>query len=119
VNKTERSPATTDGSANPLVVLVTASSSDEAARIARALVDERLAACANLVPGVTSIYRWQGRIEEAAEVLLIIKTDRRQLDAVIRRVGALHSYTVPEVVAVSIAGGAAPYLDWLDTEVAR
>lgn len=100
------------------MVLVTAGGVDEAARIARALVDEGLAACTNIVPGVTSVYRWQGRVEQASEILLIIKTDRRQLDAVIDRVCALHSYAVPEVVAVRIDGGAAPYLRWLDAEVA-
>jgi periplasmic divalent cation tolerance protein len=100
-------------------VLVTAGSGDEAATIARALVDERLAACANIVSGITSIYRWQGRVEQASETLLIIKTDRRQLDALVGRVRALHSYTVPEVVALAIDGGSAPYLRWLDEEVAR
>lgn len=101
----------------PLVVLVTASSPEEAARVARALVDEQLAACVNIVPGLRSIYRWQGGVEDAEEVLLIIKTGRHLLAALTERVHALHSYTVPEVVALPIIGGAAPYLEWLAAEV--
>lgn len=101
----------------PLVVLVTASSPEEAARVARALVDERLAACVNIVPGLRSIYRWQGRVEDATEVLLIVKTARHVLSALTERVRALHSYTVPEVIALPITGGDAPYLEWLMGEV--
>ncbi len=101
----------------PLVVLVTASSADEAARLARALVDERLAACVNIIPGLRSIYRWQGQVEDAAEVLLIIKTGHHLLAALTDRVRVLHSYTVPEVIALPISGGAAPYLEWLAGEI--
>jgi periplasmic divalent cation tolerance protein len=101
----------------PIVVLVTASNGDEAARLARALVEQRHAACVNIVPGLHSIYRWQGRVEEAGEVLLIAKTARHLLPAVTRLVHSLHSYTVPEVIALPIGGGAAPYLEWLAAEV--
>lgn len=101
----------------PLVVLVTASSSEEAARLARALVDEKLAACANIIPGLRSIYRWQGQVEDTEEVLLIVKTERHVLSALTERVHALHSYTVPEVIALPIVGGAASYLAWLAGEV--
>lgn len=101
----------------PLVVLVTASSSEEAARLARALVDEKLAACVNIVPGLRSIYRWQGQLEDTEEVLLIVKTGRHVLSALTERVRALHSYTVPEVIALPIVGGAASYLEWLAGEV--
>lgn len=101
----------------PLVVLVTASSPEEAARVAHALVDEKLAACVNVVPGLRSIYRWQGRVEHAEEVLLIIKTGRHVLTALTERVRALHSYTVPEVIALPVVVGAAPYLEWLAGEV--
>jgi periplasmic divalent cation tolerance protein len=101
------------------VVFVTTGSGEEAESISRALVDERLAACVNVLPGVTSVYRWQGRVERAAETLLIIKTEQRRLDAVIDRVRALHSYTVPEIVALRIDGGSESYLRWLDGEVAR
>jgi len=101
----------------PLVVLVTASNPEEAARLGRALVDERLAACVNIVPGLRSIYRWQGQVEDVAEVLLVIKTGRHVLTALIERIRALHSYSVPEVIALPITGGAAPYLEWLAGEV--
>lgn len=101
----------------PLVVLVTASSPDEATRLARALVDERLAACVNIVQGLRSIYRWEGRVEDAEEVLLVIKTGRHLLAALVERVRVLHSYTLPEVIALPITGGAAPYLEWLAGEV--
>ncbi|MBI3998629.1 MAG: divalent-cation tolerance protein CutA [Armatimonadetes bacterium] len=101
----------------PLVVLVTAGSADEAGRIAQALVDERLAACVNVVPGLRSIYRWQGQVESADETLLIVKTTRDVLPALTARVQALHSYTVPEVIAFPVVGGSAAYLDWLGEQV--
>lgn len=97
----------------PLVVLVTASARDEADRVASVLVEEGLAACANVVPGVRSVYRWQGRVERADELLLVIKTARHLLADLVARVEALHSYTVPEVVALPIRGGSAAYLAWL------
>jgi periplasmic divalent cation tolerance protein len=99
-------------------VLVTASDADEAARLARTLVDERLAACVNIVPGLRSLYRWRGRVEDAPEVLLLVKSVRPRLEALVARVRALHSYSVPEVVAIPIVGGAEPYLQWLATETA-
>jgi len=101
----------------PLVVLVTAGNVEEAVRLAQALVAERLAACVNIVPGLRSIYHWQGRVEDTAEVLLLVKTARHLFEALIARVGELHSYTVPEVIALPIVGGAAPYLEWLAGEI--
>ncbi|HZS01055.1 MAG TPA: divalent-cation tolerance protein CutA [Chloroflexota bacterium] len=101
-----------------VVVYITVGSPDEAARLARALVTERLAACVNRVP-VESVYRWQGQIEEAPEVLLIVKTRRARLDALAARVQALHSYTVPEMIALPIVAGWPPYLDWLADESAE
>jgi periplasmic divalent cation tolerance protein len=101
----------------PLVVLVAAGGIDEALQIGGALVEERLAACVNIVPQVRSIYRWEGRVEQSDEVLLIIKTARHMLDRVIARVQALHSYQVPEIIALPLQGGAAAYLDWLAAEV--
>jgi periplasmic divalent cation tolerance protein len=98
-----------------VVVYITAGSPEEAATLARALVTERLAACVNRVP-VESVYRWQGAIEEAAEVLLIVKTRRARLDALAARVQALHSYTVPEMVVLPIVAGWPPYLQWLVDE---
>ena len=87
-----------------------------AARIARALVDERLAACANLVPGVRSIYRFRGAVEDEQEVLLVIKTRADRIDALAERLRALHPYEVPELLVLPTAGGLAPYLDWVRAE---
>lgn len=95
------------------VVLVTTPDVDTARTIARALVEERLAACGNIVPGMTSIYRWQGAIAESAEVLLILKTSDDRLAAMSERVIALHPYEVPEVLALRIDAGHQPYLDWI------
>jgi periplasmic divalent cation tolerance protein len=101
-----------------LVVFVTVPSSEEAQRIARVVVDERLAACANIVSGVASRYWWNGRVEEAAEVLLILKTRQALLEALTARVRSLHSYTIPEVIAVPILGGNPEYLTWIDDSTA-
>lgn len=104
--------------ADALVVLVTAGSKDEATRIARALVEEGLAACVNLVPGVRSIYRWEGAVADEEEVLLIAKTRRQRFDELESRIRALHSYAVPEILALAVEGGSAAYLDWLAASVA-
>ena len=96
-----------------LVLFVTAPDLEVASRIARALVDERLAACVNLVPGLRSIYRWQDAVHDDAEVLCIVKTSRVLFDAARARVVALHPYEVPEVIALEVSAGHAPYLDWL------
>lgn len=95
------------------IVLTTASSHDEAKRIAKALVEGRLAACVNLVGAVESIYRWQGAVEEAAEVLLLIKTNVEKLEALETAVRRLHSYDVPEFLIFEVNGGSAAYLKWL------
>jgi periplasmic divalent cation tolerance protein len=102
-----------------VVVLSTAGSEEEAARIATALVTERLAACVNLVAPLTSIYRWRGAVERASEVLLVIKTRKRSVPALIARVGALHSYEVPEAIVLPIEAGARAYLAWLMRETAK
>lgn len=101
----------------PHVVLVTAASREDALTLGRALVDERLAACVNVLPGLTSIYRWEGRREEAAECLLVIKTDGARYPALERRVHELHSYTVPEVLALPVVAGAPAYVQWLKESV--
>ena len=100
-----------------VAVCVTVASDDEGARIARALVEERLAACVNQLPGVRSIYRWQGRVEEAREELVIIKTRRDLLPAIAKRVRELHSYDLPEFIALPILDGSAEYLEWLNDQV--
>jgi periplasmic divalent cation tolerance protein len=96
-----------------VVVLVTTPDADTAARIARTLVEEKLAACGNVLPGVRSIYRWQGKVEEAQETLLVLKTARARFKEIVDRVRALHPYEVPEVVAVPIEAGFDGYLDWV------
>lgn len=100
------------------VVLTTAPDPDTASRLARVLVEERLAACVNLVPGVRSVYRWQGRIEEAGEVLLVAKTRADRADALARRVADLHPYELPELLTLGPAGGSEAYLRWVVGEVA-
>lgn len=95
------------------VVLLTAGSEEQANRIARALVDERLAACVNVVGPVRSIYRWRGAVEDEREYLLLVKTRARLYPAVERRIKQLHSYEVPEVLALSPQDGSRAYLDWL------
>ena len=97
-----------------VVVFSTFPNEDVAATIARALVDEQLAACVNLVPAVRSIYRWQGKTEDAGEVLAVIKTTAARLPALRARLVALHPYDVPEVIALRAAGGHAPYLAWIE-----
>jgi periplasmic divalent cation tolerance protein len=96
-----------------LVVLVTAGSSEEAECIARTLVEEGLVACVNLVPGIRSIYRWQGKVADDGEILLVAKTRRDSFAALERRVRELHSYDVPEVLALAVVDGSAGYLHWL------
>jgi periplasmic divalent cation tolerance protein len=96
-----------------IVVFSTFPSEDKAADIARTLVSEGLAACANLVPPVRSIYRWQGELCDERETLAIIKTTREQFDALRDRLVALHPYEVPEVIALPVEAGHAPYLDWV------
>ena len=89
-----------------------------AARIADALVGERLAACVSVLPGVRSTYRWQGKVEQADEVLLLVKTTRARLDTLTARIRALHPYDLPEVLAVEVAGGLPDYLDWIAAQTA-
>jgi periplasmic divalent cation tolerance protein len=98
------------------VVLVTASSPDEGARIAEALVSERLAACVNRVDGISSVYWWKGKVERESETLLIAKTRGELVDRLIARVKELHSYSVPEVIALPIEAGNADYLNWIAEE---
>jgi len=99
------------------VVFVTAGSRPEARRIARALLEQRLVACANIVPGVESHYWWEGKMDHAREWLLVMKTRRSKFRAVERAVKQLHSYQVPEIIALPLAAGQADYLRWIDASV--
>ena len=85
-----------------------------AARIARALVDERLAACVQALPGLTSTYRWQGAVQVDAEILLLIKTARARIDDLKRRIAELHPYDTPELLVLEVVDGAADYLAWVE-----
>jgi periplasmic divalent cation tolerance protein len=96
-----------------IVVLVTAPSAEKAAEIARSVVEEKLAACGSVVPGIRSIYRWEGQVHDEAEALLVLKAPRKRLSELTDRVVALHPYAVPEVIALPIEGGNWKYLDWV------
>jgi periplasmic divalent cation tolerance protein len=96
------------------VVLTTAGTEAEASRLARALVDRKLAACVNVVPGVRSIYRWRGDVQDDQEWLLIVKSRRDRFEAVREAIRALHSYEQPEVVMIDVADGDGGYLRWID-----
>ena len=96
------------------VVLVTAPTTAEAESIARMLLERRLIACANILSGVASLFWWQGKIDRAEEVLLVMKTRQDRLDEVTAAVIEAHSYDVPEVVALPISGGSEAYLRWID-----
>ena len=100
-----------------LVVLITAGSQEDADRIANVLVAEMLAACVNILPGVTSVYRWEGEVQRDQEWLLVVKTTREVLDDLVRRVQAIHSYDLPEIIALPVVGGSKGYLRWIDGEV--
>jgi periplasmic divalent cation tolerance protein len=97
-----------------IVVLVTCGSEEESIKIAHALVENRLAACVNLVSPIRSIYRWEGKIWDEKEWLLIIKTQEKKFDELKTKVKSLHSYAVPEIVSLPIVEGSSSYLRWLE-----
>jgi periplasmic divalent cation tolerance protein len=100
-----------------IVVLSACDSEEQAARMARRLVERRLAACVSIVPGARSVYRWKDTIEDSAEWLLIIKSRRDLFPALREEIGKMHTYEVPEVIALQVVDGAENYLSWLDTEL--
>ena len=110
---------TKEADCNARLVLTTASTPDEARRLGRALVEERLAACATLVPAVESIYRWQGAIETGVETLLLIKTTADCVDALKSRLHELHSYEKPEFLVLQVDAGSKGYLAWLQDAVKK
>jgi periplasmic divalent cation tolerance protein len=101
-----------------IAVFLTAANREEAARLAEMLVDKRLAACVQVLPEMESVYRWQGKTERQREMLLIAKTTASKFEELEREVRAIHSYETPEIVALSIVAGSAPYLQWLVSGVA-
>lgn len=102
-----------------IVVLSTCGSVEEAERLARALVEKRLAACVNIVPGVRSVYRWKDAIENEPEVLLVVKTSRPLVDDLKTEIERLHSYEVPEMIALPVVDGSEAYLQWMSHELAH
>ncbi|GBE36656.1 divalent-cation tolerance protein CutA [bacterium BMS3Bbin07] len=101
------------------VVFITAPDEEEAARIARTIVEERLAGCVNIVKGIRSIYSWEGKVEDEHEVLMIVKTKRDLFNALEKRVKELHSYSVPEIISLPLVEGSEEYLSWLKHELIR
>ncbi len=96
-----------------IVVYITAPNEDEAARIAKALVEARLAGCVNIIRNIRSIYNWQGRIEDEPEVLMVVKTQKSLFEELSKKVRELHSYSVPEIIALPIVEGSQDYIRWL------
>lgn len=96
-----------------IVVLVTAPSAEAAAALARTLVEEGLAACGNVVPGLRSIYRWEGKVHDEPEALLLLKSRAERFEALSRRIVELHPYDVPEVLRLGVEAGHEPYLAWI------
>ena len=97
-----------------LVIFITASSEDEAGKIGKTLVEERLTACANIVPKIRSIFHWEGKICDEREVLLIAKSKKSLFQRITERVIGLHSYDVPEIIGLPILSGSGDYLNWID-----
>jgi periplasmic divalent cation tolerance protein len=101
------------------LVLTTTANPEEAARLGRTLVEERLAACATLIPGAQSIYRWKGAVEGAAETLLLLKTGEARLAALEARLHELHSYQTPEFLVLPVEAASRPYLEWLQESLRK
>ena len=101
-----------------LIVFTTFANQDDAARVTRVLIEERLIACANLLPGARSLYRWQGKIEDQPEVVALMKTRKQDWTALLSRLHELHPYETPECVAVRVAAGAPKYMEWLESVLA-
>ena len=97
-----------------LIVFTTFAHGDDAARVVRALVEERLIACGNLLPAARSLYRWEGKVQDQAEVVVLMKTRKQDWTALISRLHELHPYDTPECVAVRVAAGAPKYMAWLE-----
>jgi periplasmic divalent cation tolerance protein len=102
-----------------IVVLSTFASAEEAQRVARALVEKKLAACVSVVPGIRSVYRWEDAIVDEEEVLLVIKSSRALIQELTDEIERLHSYEVPEVIALPVVDGAERYLAWMNRELAH
>jgi periplasmic divalent cation tolerance protein len=102
---------------SPIIILSTTGSEDEASKIAEHLVSNRLAACVNIIPSITSVYRWKGEMNIDREILMIIKTDASRFEEIKSAVRNLHSYETPELIAIPIQQGLQQYLDWIAESV--
>ncbi|HEV2689681.1 MAG TPA: divalent-cation tolerance protein CutA [Bryobacteraceae bacterium] len=102
-----------------IVVLCTCGSDDEGEQIARRLIEKKLAACVSVLPDVRSVYRWQGAISDELETMLVIKSNRALFDELRAEIAKLHSYEVPEIIAIPIVDGSEGYLGWMDGELAK
>ena len=100
-----------------LIAFTSFAGEEDAARVARVLVEERLVACANLLPGARSLYRWEGRVADERECLVLLKTRKQDWTALLSRLHELHPYETPELIAVRIAAGAPKYLQWLEAQL--
>ena len=100
-----------------ITIFVTCGSVKEAGRIADSLLSKRLVACANIIPGIKSIFRWQGKVDKAAEILVMMKTRSSNFARIEKEVKRLHSYEVPEIIALPIVAGSKDYLKWIDSSV--
>ncbi len=100
-----------------IVVIMTAANRDEASRLAQLLVEKDLAACVQILPEIESVYQWKGEIEKQTEILLLAKTVKSKFDELERAVRTQHSYETPEVIALPVNAGSAPYLEWLASTV--
>jgi periplasmic divalent cation tolerance protein len=96
-----------------LVVYCTVPNIDEAKSIARLLINKKLAACCNVIPGLVSIYRWQGKMSEESEVLLLIKTSQKKYEQLEKEIKMIHSYSIPEIIATPIVNASSAYMDWI------
>ncbi len=101
-----------------VLLYVTCADGDEAKAIAHTLVDERLAACANILGPMTSVYRWEGAIQEDGETLMILKTVASKIERLQERIGELHPYDLPEILVLNVCGGSPAYLSWVERETA-
>ncbi|MDO8662190.1 MAG: divalent-cation tolerance protein CutA [Candidatus Omnitrophota bacterium] len=100
-----------------IVILITAKDKPEADKIAKTLIKNKLAACVNIVTGVKSLFRWQGKIDQAKEALLIVKSRKEKFDKIVKLVKSAHSYAVPEIIALPIVSGFKPYLNWINESI--
>ena len=101
---------------NAIVILTTVASAEEAVALVRALLDRRLIACGNILPGVQSLYRWEGKVADEREVIVLLKTRASRVEALEMAFGELHPYKVPELLALPVSAGLHKYLEWIDDE---